>query len=287
MAGDFLGPGDLVLCAGTVSGSGFVQRAAAAAAAGFAGLSLFAADYERARAAGLADADLRRVLRDHGLAVAELDPLLSWLPVEERDGAGLRAEGRAFAAHGEDDFYAIADALGGARAINAVLADPPADLDRVADAFAALCDRAARRGLAVTLEFLPWTHIGDAATAARIVERAGRPNGGVMLDAWHHARSDAPLASIPPARVAAIQLADAPARPEPDLVDETLHRRLLPGEGDADLAGLLRHLRAGGCTAPVGVEVFSDALAAGPLEEVAQRAADAARRVLAAAGPIG
>jgi sugar phosphate isomerase/epimerase len=283
VASDLLGPGDLVLCAGTVPGSGFVERAAAAAAAGFAGLSLFAADYERARAEGLSDADLRRALRDNGLAVAELDPLLSWLPAEGRGGAGLSAEGRAFAAHGEEDFYAIADALGGARAINAVLADPPADLDHVSDAFAALCDRAARHELAVTLEFLPWTPIGDAATAARIVERAGRWNGGVMLDAWHHARSGAAHAAIPAARVAAIQLSDAPARAEPDLVDETLHRRLLPGEGAADLAGLVRHLRAGGCTAPIGVEVFSDALAALPVTEAARRAAAATRRVLASA----
>jgi sugar phosphate isomerase/epimerase len=268
MAQAALGPDDLVLCAGT-------------APAGFAGLSLFAEDVRRARAAGLADAALRAVLRDHGLAVAELDPLLTWLPGAGE--GGLRAEGRAFRAAGEDDLYAIADALGGARGINAALADPPADLERVAGAFGALCDRAAAHGLAVSLEFLPWTHIGDAATAGWIVERAGRPNGGVMLDAWHHARSGAPHASIPAARVTAIQLADAPATPEPDLVDETLHRRLLPGEGAIDLPGLLRRLRAGGCAAPVGVEVFSDALASRPVAEVARAAAAAARRVLAAA----
>jgi sugar phosphate isomerase/epimerase len=281
MADAALGFGDLVLCAGSAPAAGFVERAAAAAAAGFAGLSLFADDYRRARAQGLSDADLRSVLRDHGLAVAELDPLLSWLP-DDGAGAGLSAEGRAFAGHGEDEFYAIADALG-ARALNAVLADPPADLARVADAFGALCDRAAAHGLLVTLEFLPWTRIGDAATAARIVAQAGRPDGGVMLDSWHHARSGAPHASIPAPLVAAIQLADAPARPEPDPIDETLHRRLLPGAGDADLAGLLRHLAAGGCRAPIGVEVFSDALAALPVEELAMRAAAAARRVLAAA----
>jgi sugar phosphate isomerase/epimerase len=282
MADAALGFGDLVLCAGSAPASGFVERARAAAAAGFRGLSLFADDYRRARAEGLSDLDLRAVLRDHGLAVAELDPLLSWRPRQDGPG-GLRAEGRAFQAHGEDDFYAIADALGGARALNAVLADPPPDLAGVADAFAALCDRALRHGLLVTLEFLPWTAIGDVATAARLVEQAGRPNGGIMLDAWHHARSGAPLAAIPAARVAGIQLSDAPARPESDPIDETLHRRLLPGAGDVDLVALLRHLAAGGCAAPIGVEVFSDALAALPVEELARRAAVAARRVLGAA----
>ena len=104
-----------------------------------------------------------------------------------------------------------------------------------------------------------------------------------MLDAWHHFRSGRPDAEIPAARVLGLQLCDAPSRPEADPIAETLHRRLPPGAGDADLVGLLRHLAAGGCTAPVGVEVFSDALAALPVREVARRVAEATREVLAAA----
>jgi len=277
-----LGFGDLVLCAGTVARSGFVERARAAAGAGFAGLSLFVDDHRRARESGLSDAELRAVLADHGLAVAEVDPLLTWLP--GREPAGGFVEGaRDLLAHGEDDFYRVADALG-ARSINAALADPGAvELDAVADAFAKLCDRAAAHGLLVHLEFLPWTRIGDVAAAARIVERAGRANGGVMLDAWHRFRSGSPDTLIPPARVLGIQLSDAPARPEPDPITETLHRRLVPGEGDADLVGLLRHLAAGGCTAPIGVEVFSDDLAELPVREVARRLATATRAILGAA----
>jgi sugar phosphate isomerase/epimerase len=273
--------GDLVLCAGTAALSGFAERVAAAAAAGFAGVSLFPSDYRRAREAGLSDAALRGVLRDHGVVVAEIDPLLDWLPGQRAD-AGVLAVGRAFLAAGEDEFYAIADALG-ARSINAALADPgDRPFDEIAGAFAALCDRAAAHGLLVTLEFLPWTRIRDAATAAAIAGRAGRANGGVMLDSWHHFRSGAPAASIDARRVFGIQLSDAPRAAEPDLVDETLHRRLVPGEGDADLAALLRHLEAGGCTAPIGVEVFSDALAARPVGEVARRTGESLRAALAA-----
>jgi sugar phosphate isomerase/epimerase len=274
-----LGFGDLVLCAGSVPRSSFAERAEAAAAAGFAAISLFPHDYRRAREAGASDAELRAVLRDWGVAVAEIDPLLSWLPGERAD-AGVTDEGREFLAAGEDEFWAIAEALG-ARSVNAALADPgDASLERIADAFGGLCDRAATHGLKVTLEFLPWTRIRDAGAAAAVVTRAGRPNGGVMLDAWHHVRSGAPLASIDAKRVLGIQLADAPCEAEPDLVDETLHRRRVPGEGDTDLAGLLRHLAAGGCAAPIGVEVFSDALAARPVHEVATRLGDAVRRLV-------
>ncbi len=276
-----LGFGDLVLCAGTVPLSSLQERIVAAAEAGFAGISLFPRDYQRARASGLSDADLRGLLRDHGLAIAEIDPLLSWMPGDAAD-AGVSDEGRAFLATGEDEFYAIADALG-ARSINAALADPrPLELDAVAGAFAALCDRANAHDLLVTLEFLPWTTIRDAATAAAVVQRAGRANGGVMLDAWHHFRGGAATRSIPASLVLGIQISDAPAQPEADLIDETLHRRLAPGEGDIDLAALLRHLAAGGCTAPVGVEVFSDTWAAAPLHETTRRMAGAAHRILEA-----
>ena len=277
-----LGFGDLVLCAGTVPLSSLQERVVAAAEAGYAGISLFPHDYQRARASGLSDADLRGLLRDHDIRVAEIDPLLSWMP-SDAAGAGVNEAGRAFLATGEDEFYAIADALG-ARSINAALADPrPALLDAVADAFGALCDRAAAHGLLVTLEFLPWTTIRDAATAASVAMRAGRANGGVMLDTWHHFRSGAAIASIPAAHVLGIQINDAPAQPEADLIDETLHRRLAPGDGDIDLAGLLRHLAAGGCEAPIGVEVFSDAGAAAPLRDTAQQMAAAARGILDAA----
>jgi sugar phosphate isomerase/epimerase len=90
-----LGPDDLVLCTGTLAAVSLEERIPAAAAAGFTGVSPFLDDVDRFRAAGGADADLRGMLADHGLAVAELDPLMSWVP-----GAGLAAgaapEGEAF-----------------------------------------------------------------------------------------------------------------------------------------------------------------------------------------------
>ncbi len=277
-----LGPGDLVLCGGTLPAASLRERADAAAAAGFRGLSLFVPDYRRARAEGLSDADLRSLLSDRGLAVAELDPLLRWIP-----GAGLgadaTAEGTELFRYGEDDFYAVADALG-ARSLNAVVyADAQIEAGRLAEAFAGLCERAAAHGLLVHLEFLPWTQLPDLGAALSLVEAAGRENDGVLLDSWHHFRSGAgadALSAAPGERILAVQLCDAPARPEPDPVAETLHRRLLPGEGELDLAGLVRALDAGGCRAPLGVEVFSDALAALPAAEIARRAGDAARALL-------
>ncbi len=279
-----LGPSDLVLCAGTVPQAGFVERCAAAAEAGFSAVSLFLDDLKRARMEGFSDADLVAVLRDHGMAVAELDPLMTWMPGAEL-GGDASAEGQGFFGYREADFHAAAE-LVGARSINTVLyADEELPQDAIAEAFAGVCDRGREHGLLVHLEFLPWTQVRDLPTALAIVEAAGRANGGVLLDAWPHCRSGVADAALEPAaeRVLAIQLDDAPTRAEADPVSETMQRRLLPGLGDADLVEMMRRLDAGGCRAPVGVEVFSSELQKLPARVAARRAADATRAVLAEA----
>ncbi len=277
-----LGPEDLVLCAGTLAGASFRERVEAAAEAGFSAISLFLGDYQQARAEGLSDAEMRRLLGDHGIALAELDPLMSWVPGAEL-GASANERGAEFFQQREEDFYAAADALG-ARSLNAIsITDNPLAKSALAEAFAALCDRAAAHGLLVHLEFLPWTSIPDLDAALEIVELADRPNGGLMFDTWHHFRSrgkNERIRSVPGRRILALQINDAPREAEPNLVDETLHRRLLPGQGDIDLVEILRLLDEVGSPAPVGIEVFSDVLAGLPPREAAQRAGDAARAVL-------
>ena len=62
-----------------------------------------------------------------------------------------------------------------------------------------------------------------------------------------------------------------------DLVKETMEARRLPGEGAIDLVGLIRTLDGIGCSAPIGVEVFSAELRQLPPVEAARRSADATR----------
>ena len=277
-----LGPDDLVFCAGTMARVPFPERARAAAEAGFRAVSMFSTDYQQARADGLSDADLRELLDRNGLAVAELDPLLNWVP-DARLGAGANEQGTAFAQANEDDFYRMADAVH-ARSINAVLfTDQMIERARLADAFAGLCDRAARKGLLVHLEFMPFTQVPDLASAWEIVRTADRPNGGLMFDTWHHFRSGgdaAALAAVPGERILAVQVSDAPSEPHPDVIEETMRLRRVPGDGDIDLPEVLAALFASGSPAPIGVEIFSDALSELPATEAAPRAAHAMRAVL-------
>jgi sugar phosphate isomerase/epimerase len=221
---------------------------------------------------------VRERIADHGLVVADLDPLLRWLP-DEVIPPGVSAAT-------EEEFYVIAEAVG-ARSLNVAQGfGARVDLDRAADALAGVCDRARAHGLLVTLEYLPWSGIPDAATALAIVERSGRANATLMIDTWHTFRGptdEAQLEKLPGARIGGVQLNDAPAAAAPDLVAETLSARLLPGEGAIPLVSWLRILDASGNRAPLGVEVFSKALDALPPIEVGRRCGAAARAVLAAA----
>jgi sugar phosphate isomerase/epimerase len=69
---------------------------------------------------------------------------------------------------------------------------------------------------------------------------------------------------------------------KPDLIGETLTRRLLPGDGELPIAELVAALKAGGCRAPMGVEVFNSELHRLTARDAAQRAMHACLRV---AGP--
>jgi sugar phosphate isomerase/epimerase len=279
-----MGPDDLVLCSGTLRrGIPFAERLSAASAAGFTAVSLWGRDYGAARAEGLSDADLRLMLDDHGLGVAEVDPAWWWLPGASEVHFPPEMDTEDVFCFGEAELFAVADAVGG-RSLNAVdVFGGRWGLDDAAEAFAGLCTRAAEHGLLVHIEWLPWSKIPDLESALEVVRRADQPNGGINIDAWHLVRSGTDLealARVPGEMIMGIQLDDGPAQPEDNLVEATLHHRALPGQGEFDLPAIVGAVLATGTTAPIGVEVFSDSLHELPAAEAARQAARATRAVI-------
>ena len=267
-----------MLCSGTIRAASFAHTVSAAGTAGFEGVSLYFDEYAIARAEGWSDADMRALLDDNGVAVAEIDGRMDWLPGDQ-------------GAPGVADFVAAAAALG-ARSITVLEArgrrvgtDIP--LDVAVRAFAAVCDRAADHDLLVHVEYFPWSGIADFAAACEIARTADRANGGVMVDLWHHVRGrDAGTLDFGAscASVLAVQVSDVAFAPHDDLRAEARHHRVLPGGGAGNVVDLLRALREQGCTAPMELEVYSDELARLAPSEAARRAGDALRDVLVAAG---
>jgi sugar phosphate isomerase/epimerase len=193
---------------------------------------------------------------------------MRWLPGDEQ-GPSL------------EEFVDVASLLG-ARSITVIETQGgPA----TPDAFAAVCDRAGDAGLLAHLEYFPTSGVSDSTTAAEIVVAAGRDNGGVLCDLWHHVRGpDAGAHRFGDAPVLCVQVGDVAAMPEADLRHEMLHGRVLPGRGAADVPALLRALRDAGCTAPMEVEVYSDDLAARDPVDAARLAHAALVDVLERAG---
>lgn len=266
---------DLVLCSGTIARAPLPEAVPVAAAAGFRGVSVYFDDHAAVQADGWSDDALRALLDDHDVAVAELDGVMQWLPGDTR---GPEA----------GEFLDVAAALG-ARSCTVIevegrLVGEQLPFDVVVESFGALCDRAAALGLLLHLEYFPVSGIRDLATAHAIATAAGRANGGVLLDVFHHTRGpDAGRTDFGGAApsVFAVQVNDVRAQPAMTLRREIMHDRLLPGAGAANVAKLLGALREQGCTAPFGVEVYSDELQALGAAEAAWRAAAALREVVA------
>jgi sugar phosphate isomerase/epimerase len=272
-----LGPDDLILSHFSLGRfRPFEERVRAAAEAGFAAMGLYIGDYERLLAEGARDADLRAVLDHYGLRVVEIEALRGWSSRTGRD-AYRQTEQRVFA---------MSDALGPGHHVQ-VVGPYTGTLDDAAEDFAGVCDRAAEHGLAAAIEFLPeMSNIPDAATAMQIVTNAGRANGGICLDSWHHfrgANDDDMLRAIPADRIFTVQFDDGPRqRVDPDYYTDCTRYRQVPGDGDFDLAGFLRLVAEMGVRLPLSVEVMSVSLQDRPAAEIARRLADATRAVVAA-----
>lgn len=166
---------------------------------------------------------------------------------------------------------------------------PDSDLARAIDHFSQLCEHAARRALTVELEFVTWTQTRDLARAAQIVAGAARPNGGILIDVLHFARSGCvpeEIARLPARWFRYVQICDAP-RAAPDSEEGLIHAarcdRLYLGEGELDVAGILSALPDG---LPCSIEIPRTALARaiGPVE-CARLALVSARRYIEALEP--
>jgi 4-hydroxyphenylpyruvate dioxygenase len=248
----------------TVSISGDLrEKLAAIAAAGFDGVEIFENDF---LAFDGTPAEVGRMVRDSGLEITLFQPFRDFegMPEPQRSRAFDRAE-RKFDLMGElgTDLMLVcsnvsAAALGG--------------IQRAADDFAELGERAARRGLRVGYEALAWgRYVNDHRDAWEIVRRADHPNIGLILDSFHTLarRLDVEtIRAIPGDRIFIVQLADAP-RIDMDLLYLSRHFRNMPGEGDLPVVDFMRSVAATGYNGPLSLEIFNDQFRGGSPKSIA------------------
>jgi sugar phosphate isomerase/epimerase len=269
-----LEPGGLVASYYTLTGAHLslpprhplASRVRAAAAAGFSGLALAPAELPD-------DGDPRplvAVVADAGLTVPELEPLRGW-------DSDDRSQERAM--------FTLADAFGARQVTTIRLVGEEVPDDLLAERFAGLCARAAAHGVTIGLEPRAHSPMSTPAQAAAVIAASGAANAGIVLDAYHVHRAGVGLDDLAAVadRIASVQLNDMHAEPRGTPGEDALEHRLVPGEGDIDLAGWLAGLDALGLDVPLAVEALSAAQNARPVDEAARCAADGARAALAAA----
>ena len=141
--------------------------------------------------------------------------------------------------------------------------------------FKRAADRLGPLGAGLAVEYLAITPMRTIEGALELIDRAGVANAGVLVDTWHFFLGPDgwdELAKLPLDRLAYVQFDDHPAITGEDLREETIHRRVFPGEGLFELERFSRTLRSRGFDGLVSVEVLSQAWRGGDIETFVSRA---------------
>ncbi len=252
------------------------DRVRAAGAAGFDGIGLFAGQYRQLLADGWSAGRLHDLLDEGGVSMMEVEVLSGW---GARHPTADYVEFERFVWEMVDEFD-----VAYVQAIGPVDVGSDGSFDEAGVRFGQLCDRAAEHGATIGLEFLPFTNIVDAADALAVVEAAGRPNGGVCVDIWHHVRGANDLElirRIPTELIVGVQMSDGPAEAaSSDYKDDCLRNRVPPGEGTFDVDGFVTTLLDLGVDLPWDLEVCNEHAWGRPAREHVAACAIGMRNVL-------
>jgi sugar phosphate isomerase/epimerase len=131
-------------------------------------------------------------------------------------------------------------------------------------------------------EFLPFTPMASIGGALEYMHRAREAGAraGIIVDTWHVFRGPDGLdglEQLTPDDIAYVQFDDALPRTTEDDMEETLHRRAMPGDGEFPLAEFCERVRARGYDGPVSVEILNSEWRARPLPEFVTATYDATR----------
>lgn len=256
----------------TISPIPFARRAEAAARAGYRGIGLGVQDAEHL-IASLGAAEIRRIVAANGLELIELEVLVDWYADGDRRAQSDAA--RAFLLGAAGDLGAVHLKVGGD------LSGEHWPIDGVIADFAQLCDDAAKVGTGICIELFPGSSIADITTGKAIVAGADRRNGGLLLDIWHMVRGGidfAEIAALDAAHILHIEIDDADAVQVGSILDDTICRRRLCGEGALPLPAFLDAVAATGYRGAWGVEILSNEHRARDPEAAATLSFNAARR---------
>jgi sugar phosphate isomerase/epimerase len=220
-----------------------------AAAAGYDAIEPWIRDLE----AHGKPAELAKQIRDKGLTVESAIGFAPWILADE----AARKKGLDQAKRDME----LVLAIGGKR-----IAAPPVgatnerllDLRAVADRYAALCEVGAKMGVIPQVEL--WGHsqtLHRLGETALVAIESGHPQACILADVFHLYKGGTGLKGVKwlnGASMHVFHMNDYPDMKPTEIKDE---HRVYPGDGVADLTGLLRDLHGSGFRGMLSLELFN------------------------------
>lgn len=157
------------------------------------------------------------------------------------------------------------------------VAAPTPDVAKVITRCAAIF---ADAGTAMAVEFSPTGAVPGIVEGLEVMELAGH-GARLLVDTWHFALGPSTwsdLESLPGEQIAYLQFTDAAEPASDDLFEETMNRRLLPGDGIGDVQRFTDVVRGNGFDGYVSVEVLNRELRSRPASQIVSTVFDAAAR---------
>jgi len=214
----------------------FRLRVETAAGAGFTAMGFWHTDIAEIRKK-YSFAQMKRILDDNGITQVEVEWLLDWFCTGPRRVASDEIRTLLLDA---------AEGLGARHIKIGDLGNDCADVAAMSEEFGVLCRQAAERGTNVLFEMLPaqFSRAPSLDQVLAICRGSGAKNGGIMLDNLHVQRTgtrpeqivrkigrDIPLG---------VEINDGTLAMPVDLHDSVVNKRLLPGDGEFDIAAFLQ-----------------------------------------------
>jgi sugar phosphate isomerase/epimerase len=257
----------------------FRERVETAAKAGFKAMGFWHTDLlENRRKLGFRE--MKRILDGNGIGEIEVEWLLDWFCTDWRRAAS--DEIRSLLLDAAEEFGARHIKIGD-------LGNDCADVQRMTEEFAVLCREAQERGTNVLFEMLPapLSRAPSLDAVLAICIGSGAKNGGIMLDILHLQRTATPPADIvrkiPRELPLGVEINDGTLATPVNLVDSVVNKRLLPGDGEFDIAAFLHAVWTLGFDGPIGVEVLNEYIRKWPLQTAATEAFAKTNKVVTAA----
>ena len=257
----------------------FRVRVEVAAKAGFTGMGFWHSDILEINRK-YSFKDMKQILDANGIVNVEVEWLLDWYCTDSRKMAS-------------DEIRALLlDAAEGLRARHIKIADlgnDCADVAQMTEAFAPLCRQAAERGTNILFEMLPaqFSRVASLDQVLAITRGSGAANGGTMLDNLHLQRigigSEEIVRKLKASDLIGVEINDGTLAMPVHFQDSVVNKRLLPGDGEFDIASFLQALWTVGYDGPIGVEVLNEYMRMWDLKTAATEAFAKTHRVVTAA----